>query len=596
MQEKRQRTFWREDESHTFVNPYNFVRLGGGVKRGINVEGDLTGEIKCRIIAKTPLAFPDAAGMREIPVKNFRGSTEMHPVLPFFSVNGAPIITGSEIRGVIRSAYETLSNGCLSVNNNDILSARHSTPRRAGILIRQGGEWRLFAAKSRRLKAGEEPRPHETAVREWATSKIEQRRGAPLTMRFAFTKTEKEIKAENLELAVENYNACLDIYCENNRKVYKPLVKKADGKKDGGIYPVYYETVTDKDDRLYVYLSPAQISRTVFNNRLSDLLGSYSKCTDSQNLCEACSLFGMMGTSGRRASHLRFMDAHLKTEGDVFIKDQTLKELAPPKITSLEFYTSRPNGAKYWTYDYMVKGYYRDGGVTVPDREVLTGENLIKVRGRKYYFHSEGGYNADVRTKRNITTDLIKPETEFEFSVFFEKINRETLDRIVWALCIGENRADSLQMHKIGHGKPIGLGSAKILVDGITLRSVDVAKGQYTVSTLAVEDCIKDNTFQTEEMYYKDFMSITNFEFTRGLNVSYPIADSMLDSKNSKASHMWFWGNRTIGWGGTGLRVSIKHVLPKLTSPSLSLPRLVKDSPYPTNRPQKIGDNNAQTD
>ena len=89
-----------------FVNPYNFIPLGNGVdrkeKKSLS-EGSLTGYISCKLTVKTPLLLPDHSAETE---KN---------KFEFYSVLNEPTIPGSELRGCIRSVFETVTNSCLSV-------------------------------------------------------------------------------------------------------------------------------------------------------------------------------------------------------------------------------------------------------------------------------------------------------------------------------------------------------------------------------------------------------------------------------------------------------------------------------------------------
>ncbi|MDR1540536.1 MAG: hypothetical protein LBU32_21560 [Clostridiales bacterium] len=115
--------------------------------------------------------------------------------------------------------------------------------------------------------------------------------------------------------------------------------------------PVWYETVMDNTGGAHVYLSPACISRTVFDNRLEDLLHSHSpkncKYIDGGSetaftLCSACTLFGRIGGKGEKSlgSSLRFGDALL--EGDrntASLGIKTLQILSGPKTSSVEFST-----------------------------------------------------------------------------------------------------------------------------------------------------------------------------------------------------------------------------------------------------------------
>ena len=54
---------------------------------------------------------------------------------------------------------------------------------------------------------------------------------------------------------------------------------------------------------------------------------------------------------------------------------------------------------------------------------------------------------------------------------------------LVFSLDFGENSEDSALCHKIGHGKPVGLGSAKIVADKVVVR--DISDGKYTVQDVS---------------------------------------------------------------------------------------------------------------
>lgn len=119
---------WVENSSvKRFINPYNFVSLNGETQRSEPETGDLTGKITVSLTVKTPLAIPDTDN-KTIEKVMINDKPHDHKVYPFFNVAGKPVIPGSQLRGMIRSAYETLSNSCYSVNNNNIMSARHANP------------------------------------------------------------------------------------------------------------------------------------------------------------------------------------------------------------------------------------------------------------------------------------------------------------------------------------------------------------------------------------------------------------------------------------------------------------------------------------
>lgn len=601
---------WPKNPKSGFVNPYNFVRLSSSpVARASTDEGGrLWGRISCTLQTKTPLGMPDAGSKQEGSKQ--AGSPEFWP---FFRANygerGEQLaIPGSEIRGVIRSAFEALDNACLSVNNDNTLSSRHPIARKPGLLVFENNTWVLYAAFCSPTKligcsSTKDVPLHTcletflckegcnsiTAYRKLLLKKGKLRKDEALRVwptllgdglqLFVFEK-QNPLVVSGLEEAVAAYEENLSIY-EKNNPDNEMFYEDVRPKRDGSYTPLFYEEVS-KDEEVskggskLVYLSPAQISRSVYHNTVSDLLGDHSRCTDPDQACEGCRLFGLVGPAGARASKLRFTDAVITHERTT--ERRILKELASPKPSAVEFYTKRPSRALVWTYDYMVTEYDTKSGN--PIRELLVGSDSVRLRGRKFYLHCYKGDNeirddeilsscsqeskalAEKAAERTIETELLRSGSEFCFDVYFEGITREQLDKLVWTLCIGENSLDGAQMHKIGCGKPLGLGSVKMRVDSVVTRSL--VDGSYVVQDVPVEDCLSTNHFNQDKAF-QDFMVITNFELAKDLDVSYPKGDDGKGKPNSRASHQWFAGNKTMGSGGGGaLQPSIGRVLPML--------------------------------
>ena len=137
---------WQET-NESFVNPYSFMPVRGTVIRTDPEQGTLSGKIICTIKAVTPLAIPDHER------KQISNDLSEHYIYPFFSkADGTHLISGSSVRGVVRSMFETITNSCFSVNNNNILSARHSFPRKWGLLKYDRDGWHLFPANMQKEK------------------------------------------------------------------------------------------------------------------------------------------------------------------------------------------------------------------------------------------------------------------------------------------------------------------------------------------------------------------------------------------------------------------------------------------------------------
>lgn len=563
-----------------FINPYSFVSLGSDVQRDVPTDGELIGKIRVSLIVKTPLSIPDTEG---VTTNKFD-----HKTYPFFRVADKPVIPGSQLRGMLRSAYETLSNSCLSVNNNNILSARHTNPGNPGLIQYKDGAWHLFEANVYKDR-GQDINPNTDVRRTWYTIN-----GSQLKTKI-FKSTGIEIECVNFKRAIENYDEVVEIYKADKSSFKKYEAKLTFGiRDDGKLYPIFYETVECNGSN-YVYLSPAQMGRYVFDNRLNDLLGTHISCSKQQGdcLCKACSLFGMISETGNNsfASKLRFSDAQLKSFESM--GNVTLKELAGPKPTAVEFYTRRPDDSLYWTYDYKITSYKRvnigedkNGKMkvqNVPQKEKC----VIVIKGRKYYLHNphleSSDYITTEITKRNSTVELCKPESRFTFDIFFEKITETQLHELLWTITIGENDENGVQMHKLGHGKPLGLGSVKLVVNEIVMRSFNSDTLEYQIENTSQEqinDILATVPFDTTGKPYEEFMQLTRFDGLSAImekrksDICYPIADDGKGSKNSKASHQWFIGNRSMGENGTTTNWSVKYVLPVATSKNPTLPAL----------------------
>lgn len=554
-----------EDPKSGAVNPYNFVSLGGEVKRSKPVNGMLSGVIHCSMTNATPLALPDFSA------DNNKGKTDEHKIAPFFKVGGNPVIPGSEIRGVIRSAYETLSNSCLSVNNNNVLSARSSNVRNAGVVCYKEGCWHLYKASYSKTK----PEGKNSVKRIWRDKDNKK------DVTFGFTAEKDEIINEKgvIEKALKNYTVSCDMYKDSMLKGkegeeyerceqrYFPLLKE-----DGSPNPIFYIT-----ENGHLYISPAQISRSVYSNRVNVLLKTHCRCHNPKFLCEACGLFGMISENDHEtaaiASRLRFTDA--RPESEFKFTHKTLKELASPHLSSMEFYSTAPNMKYRWNYD----------------------DNGVKLNGRKYYFHHKCGFSTDEKTGRNITTEVLGKGAKFGFDIFFDKLTDDELKRLVWTLAIGENKTDGKQMHKIGHGKPLGLGSVKITVDSVTKRSLDPITMTFGDENMNVDAFFEKNPFDESAVYFKEFMAITNFDYLKGMQVDYPYGDENNGKPTSAGTLVWFKANRNDGRvvnnnssskNASDNRCSIRFHLPKITDKkNLVLPGLVKDTNYGYNNKKK---------
>lgn len=251
-------------------------------------------------------------------------------------------------------------------------------------------------------------------------------------------------------------------------------------------------------------------------------------CRNRKTLCKACALFGM-SEDENVGSKVRFTDAKPK-EGNTIKYYRngeyiTLKELAGPKISYMPFYLRQVGEYDVWSYD----------------------SSATEIRGRKIYWHHPFNGVVNQKTKRNTSMILIDQNNVFEFKVYFDGISIKQLEELKWSLTFGDNINDNL-CHKIGHGKPLGLGSVRISITSQVLRN---NSNDYSLE-VTNNDKITINKIYCDENTLKDVLKVANFKSMDKYKneIEYPgiVADNPDEIKKNKlAAHVWFTRNFKIG-------------------------------------------------
>ena len=492
-----------------------------------------------------------------------------------------PVIPGSEIRGMFRSYYEILTNSCLSVVDEDkdvVLSKRTNEVFSAGLIRKDSdGKYSLFKAedcllrtmganslvdkipfngrddwrnksfiqaalhegtrvKFKKSNRGGRIKPLALCVNNPSATNIgylikgeagpqmENKKEKEKHCAHVFTNPGSQIKRnvdlKVLETALEEYERTSNYYGEY-KKSLSEFKKNA---PVGEYFPVYYSKVGESS---YIYLSPASITREIYQKKMSGLLGKYTPCKDKAALCPACSLFGTVGKNVQgkmfnAASRVRFTDLHLKENSKAEYKRViTLKELSSPKLSNTEFYLKRPSDdAWFWTYDYYVDNR---GNVKLWDAEI---------NGRKFYWHkgeADLPENEEI-TERNVTVRPLKEGRLFSGKVYFEHISKAELDRLVFLINSGDdlNLEDESAIkekahgYKLGAAKPLGLGSIATLVKDIKIRNITSDGSVIEWKNVPYNRYEPDKNGIIDEVK-KNFLWITSFNAVEdGKNIGYP--------------------------------------------------------------------------
>lgn len=597
---------WYEGKNQYFINPYNFIPVDFNTKKPEDIENlkkpeDIenlektryTGVLDCSLFTKTPIAIPDTAcpaGKKGAAHKeyNFMRTGE-----------GKPMIPASSLRGPIRSMYETLTGSCFSTANKDaIITYRTKKQFRAGLLYRTENGWELYRAKRyifavdskaarkngrmvhKYVPFSAVPGIHHIEEKDlekytygekiYFTPLVENHRevphehgdynvgfciqkdkmgkdasfgerygyfckGEPFTAKKHFESIfTKEAKVElpkdiSFDKCVENLDEIIRCYNDEKLNINAKKDSFYQGRRYHGIEPGTYLPIwySESKDHKKIYLSVAALGRSVYNRTMGDMLGNKKSCSERKHLCPACRLFGMAKNGEAVGSRIRITDAVAEQVVPIG-RRETLKELSSPKPSYLPFYLDNRSGEEdTWSYD----------------------SDSVSLKGRKFYWHSteKEGYLAREKNERNASMELLgKEEMEFSFYVYYDNITEQELRQLIWVLTFGENKNTSNKCYKIGHGKPIGLGSVKIVINKRMERKF--SENGYISSEEAILEKRKEDFDQKILNTVLEIVDLDACKFP----VSYPAMVDRngvryIDTQNVHAAHQWFSKNFTLG-------------------------------------------------
>jgi hypothetical protein len=346
------------------------------------------------------------------------------------------------------------------------------------------------------------------------------------------------------------------------------------------VKPVYYSNVDSNADDKY-YISPACITKEVFDRSVESILksqGGFDACKESNNLCEACHLFGMVGKGGEgevdaRSSRIQFRDA-LPTESGGYMGGlRTMAILGSPKITAAEFYMEDPGDCDIYNYDYK-SSYNGNARRMIP---TSLSDNEVRLRGRKFYWHHR---NLPKTAGEKDRPDLylivrpVKAEKTFEFTVAFERLTADELSKLRYALELEEKHYEKTnkQAHKLGHGKPIGYGSVQIGVDEKKSKIYSVNEN-LEITGVDLKDAGLPDKVWSFSYNRADFLALTDFKNRRS-DISYPIGRTITEttdetqrpprtnSKTDEGVYNWFTLNKEATGGNSTSRPKLASTLP----------------------------------
>lgn len=595
-------------DSNRFVNPYNFISLPNKKAKAYLDEDKHYGVIHYSITTKTPLFIPNSSNDKAFGCKEAD-----HKSYDFFSytdlsneknVSGKyqePVVPGSEMRGLIRNVYETLTDSCMGILNDDYPVKRISVAFNPGLLrIEEDGSLSLLKADSFRIdddiynpkkidryKDGDliyfdTPKPEGKVngkihsfdknknnfndhgyVLKWGFF-INRRMKNAKNNYHAFKLSGDIVRNGLSKNEIKNkMNSIVTSYLEqptvkpDDAKAYEAYKKQfelfLEGKREK-YFPVNY---SDKVKGL-LSITPATFSKEVSSKSVADYAGVFAPCKDS--LCPACDLFGKIGDNAK-GSRIRFSDMYVEkhdSNKSYYVKDfVTIDNLSSPKISNVDFYLERPKNATFWTYDYYVS-----------NNKVYAYTGIL--RGRKYYWHHHPEsvrFNSNVeKTKLNKTIRPVKEGVTFKGELYFDGISKKQLNQLIYILNTGK---DGLGL-KLGMGKPLGLGSVTCSVSSVEERKIVLEDSQlnYGVSSYDYSNVTYESAGLS--LYVKK-----EFEKIAGLKAvpkQYEICYPKTTSDNDHGFE-WFQTNHNSKIARSREEMKIKLALPKILDNDISLPQ-----------------------
>lgn len=176
-------------------------------------------------------------------------------------------------------------------------------------------------------------------------------------------------------------------------------------------------------------------------NYQREVPAAFQKCDKNTDLCIACRIFGMLKerTSGVFLGKVNIGDAVVDTEA---------------------FHLHEP----IYTFASMNPKPHHDA--------FYLDETRTHIAGRKFYFHHEELLTSETASKYNRYIQPLDYNTKFHVCIDFTNLEEDEFGALLLAVTLDEN-----MRHKIGYGKPLGLGTINMSPTSLTL--IDYA-ARYT--------------------------------------------------------------------------------------------------------------------
>lgn len=475
--------------------PYNFIPVSDKIVGAAQDNEELfSGTINCSLKALSPIFIGGIS-------KNSQGSSDDIPDHYFLKVNNDYIIPGTSIKGMLRNIVETISCSSMSnvsddkifyrrVNVNKCHYKDHYPPvdrethkpkwYQGGFLKLENGEYILEKANVEQIYSDTDkenvlitgPLPGKSRCNYYSFT--EQKN----PQRF---KIEKSVfddfinQMRNVDLQENNWKKLEKHKLTNGEgvKVFYTLDLNNKQKIDAIGFCVYFRRAYDK--------TPYQLIRNNINDFSRTLFGRIDEnCEDSAK----------SAVKGRVAC------LNAKFIGMPTPDNECELYLSSPHTTCIRHYLEQQNNDCDNPSDY--------------------NDPNAKLRGRKFYWNrSPVDRTPTAVEKGTVKIHPLVAGSKAKFSIVVDKITFVELGAILEAIKLPSSFKDGhIHCHRIGGGKPAGLGAVEITIDSATVQNV---KDRYSSLKDRIENKVKTLTLAELEdarKAFRDFIkNETGIEF-----------------------------------------------------------------------------------
>ncbi len=545
--------------------PYNFVPLNKNVvvsngSNNFSIFERQSGYMDIKIVSKSPLFI--------------RGGDKL-----FSKIDNCPVIPGSSLRGLIRNIVNIISYGKLNQFSDRRLFRRSNMVEdganvNAGFLRFDKGSYKIFEATAIQSNSDDHlsgsPHSYEfdnsTSTCKFSVGEFQNKCRV-----WVFTQKTKCIGlADEAIKGYESDNTRSDATIDILKSLKKGKIVDGDEKSIGNVnipsqlgVPVFYRA----DEGKVISFGHAKYHRVPYTRSIGDHI--IQEKINDPDFSET--IFGTLD----HPSKVFFEDCFLVGDAEYDLtKPKIPKVLSSPKPTTYQHYLEQPD----------------INTTPSPSPQKRWSDKDVPIRGYKNYWHritsssvnaqntwietGEGSKSNPDKSKSN--PDKINPlsvNSTFTGRIRFENLTNEELGALLFAIELPDGLC-----HKLGMGKPLGLGSVLISINKVAIIDrEDRYKKLFKAGSwnLGVKDetANRDSFKNSFAQFLSSKLEGVEYDSSKGFICIWEIdrlmkLKEMLTLKHDMNSTLVEWGKRTRymenGMGITGVNeFKDRPILPK---------------------------------